>query len=219
MKGQALLIMAVVVAALIIAFAIAQGNVNYTTINNTINNSAGISVIWGNVTAYPGVPVLEWANVSYPGATLPYANVTGVGLSAIPWANITYPGVTLPYNNLTDPTASKTISFGAFSTVWSFSTPSTGFDINGIGAFSDDLLHVHQHTGNPGVTDLVHFEATDVDVTVLNLTGVKQPVLDVTGSITARGGNVTATDRLCLNLACTKYIWANSTHINITNVS
>ena len=39
-----------------------------------------------------------------------------------------------------------------------------GFEINGTGAFTGDLLHVHQHTGNPTSGSLAVFEWEDPDV-------------------------------------------------------
>ncbi len=43
-----------------------------------------------------------------------------------------------------------------------------GLELEASGAYSDeDLVHIHQHTGNAGEIDLLHIEANDVDVTNL----------------------------------------------------
>lgn len=39
-----------------------------------------------------------------------------------------------------------------------------GLELEAIGAFTGDLVHIHQHTGNPGAVDLLFVEATDADV-------------------------------------------------------
>ncbi len=41
---------------------------------------------------------------------------------------------------------------------------SGAFEIEAAGGFSGNLLHVHQHTGNPGAVHMVHLEAEDTDV-------------------------------------------------------
>ena len=38
------------------------------------------------------------------------------------------------------------------------------FEIEATGGFTGNLLHVHQHTGNPGEVHMVHLEAEDADV-------------------------------------------------------
>ena len=88
---------------------------------------------------------------------------------------------------LGNPAADKTFNCGNNSISFNFIDPSNqpaydgAFEIQASGAFTGDLFHVHQHTGNPGVTDLCHFEATDTDVTLLRLshTGVSGSCLEV----------------------------------------
>jgi hypothetical protein len=47
-----------------------------------------------------------------------------------------------------------------------FQVNNTGeIELNATGAFSGDVLHVHQHTGNPTGGSLAHFESVDTDVT------------------------------------------------------
>lgn len=44
-----------------------------------------------------------------------------------------------------------------------------GLEIEAFGGFTGDLVHIHQHTGNPGAVDLVHLEADDADVIPLHI--------------------------------------------------
>lgn len=85
-------------------------------------------------------------------------NVTGIALNEI--ENLT---ADKTFNN-----SSNAISFN-FTTAGGGATYDGAFEIQASGAFSGDLLHVHQHTGNPGASDLVHFESSDPDVTPLHV--------------------------------------------------
>jgi hypothetical protein len=81
----------------------------------------------------------------------------------------------LVLNNIDNMTSNKTFNNGSNSISFNFTNPTSqptydgAFEIQASGAFSGDLFHVHQHTGNPGATDLCHFEASDADVKVLRL--------------------------------------------------
>jgi hypothetical protein len=73
----------------------------------------------------------------------------------------------LTLNQIISPTASKSFNMGdnTLSFLWVAPT-SIGLELEATGAFTGDLLHIHQHTGNPGAgTDLVHIESEDADVT------------------------------------------------------
>jgi hypothetical protein len=69
-------------------------------------------------------------------------------------------------NDVEDPTASKTFGMGTSSLIFNFAntTGDHAFELNAIGNFSKDLLHVHQHTGNPTAGSVTVFEWEDVDV-------------------------------------------------------
>ena len=45
------------------------------------------------------------------------------------------------------------------------------FEIEATGGFTGDLVHIHQHTGNPGEVHMVHLEAEDPDVIPLCVSG------------------------------------------------
>lgn len=66
-----------------------------------------------------------------------------------------------------NPLASKTFTMGSAALKFGFTTPAVGLEIEGTGAFTADLVKIHQNTGNPGAVDLVHLEASDPDVTLL----------------------------------------------------
>jgi len=79
--------------------------------------------------------------------------------------------LTIPLDQLSTPSGDKSINLGNNSLSLNWVAPSGAptydgaFEIQANGAFVGDLMHVHQHTGNPGTTDLAHFEASDADVT------------------------------------------------------
>lgn len=79
----------------------------------------------------------------------------------------------IPLNQIINPTGAVAWNLGANGIVFTISTPSSpAIDINGTGIFTDDLLHIHQHTGNPGAgTGLLHLEAVDADVVPLTVNG------------------------------------------------
>jgi hypothetical protein len=96
---------------------------------------------------------------------------------------------------LGDPLNDTEFTFAGKKMSWQFTNPvDYGFQIHGTDSFSGDLLHVHQHSGNPTAgTDLVHVEFTDADVTGLRITGPSSTAqaatilgkVDVDGTIAA----------------------------------
>jgi hypothetical protein len=61
--------------------------------------------------------------------------------------------------------ATTKIATAAFGLEITVANPTaSGFEVNGTGAFVNDLMHVHQHTGNPTGGTLAHFESVDTDV-------------------------------------------------------
>jgi len=95
---------------------------------------------------------------SFSGAT------TGIALNEIetPTANVSW--------NLAN---GRTISITANDT-----TPTVGegvINLTAIGAFADDFLHVHQHTGNAAAgAMLMHLESVDTDILPLRIEGTNQ---------------------------------------------
>ena len=68
-----------------------------------------------------------------------------------------------------------------------------GLEIEAIGVFTGDLVHIHQHTGAVGAVTLLHVESVDTDVTPVKIVGTGTNSLDVTGNI-AVSGNVDGKD-------------------------
>lgn len=114
------------------------------------------------------------------------ANVTGtVAATTVTGANVTSgadPGhthtaasIALRLDQIDNMGANKTFNNGSNSVSFNFTNPSGGptydgaFEIQASAAFVGDLLHIHQHTGNPGVSDLLHLEAEDDDVLQLRV--------------------------------------------------
>lgn len=67
------------------------------------------------------------------------------------------------------------------------------------GAFVNDVLHIHQHTGNPGAgSDLLHLEAEDPDVMIINATGNRDVIAYFNHNVSVEGSKVcTANNGLC----------------------
>lgn len=110
--------------------------------------------------------------------TMAATTVTGTNVTtgADPGHTHTGASIALRLDQVDNMAADKTFNNSSNSVSFNFTDPSGGptydgaFEIQASGAFVGDLFHVHQHTGNPGVTDLVHFEAEDSDVLQFHLT-------------------------------------------------
>jgi hypothetical protein len=108
------------------------------------------------------------------GAALFTGTVTGISLDMI--------------GNLA---ADKTFNNAAKSVSFNFTNPSGqptydgAFEIQASGAFTGDLLHVHQHTGNPGYSDLAHIQADDADVLPLHVVAASSVAAVFTGAVEA----------------------------------
>jgi len=102
-------------------------------------------------------------------------DLTLTGFTGILWSNAGTITGDATLDKLDNLAANKTFNNAARSISFNFTNPTNqptydgAFEIQASGTFAGDLLHVHQHTGNPGTTDLIHAEATDADVTLLRL--------------------------------------------------
>lgn len=75
-------------------------------------------------------------------------------------------------DEINNPTGNTSFSMANKQIKFTFQAPSVSdgaFEIEATGGFSGDLMHVHQHTGNPGSVDLCHFEAEDSDVVCVRI--------------------------------------------------
>lgn len=75
--------------------------------------------------------------------------------------------IPVPLSDLANPGDDTSISFNTKDLEFIFTTGN--FEIEGRGAFASDLLHIYQHTGNPGATNLLHLHAEDADVVGLRV--------------------------------------------------
>lgn len=114
-------------------------------------------------------------------------------------------------NNVISPTANTEWNMGIFSLNITFTGAlAKGIDIDGIGAFSDDLLHIHQHSGNvPAGTDLLHIEAEDVDARGINVTTAGEESIRANHNITADWINAKINASNIINT-----FWATITQLN-----
>lgn len=118
---------------------------------------------------------------------LDYSSYYGLDVNGT--ANFQQAVTGISINEIEDPTADKLFTFPQnVELTWrsNDNTPTAGegvFNWESIGAFSGSLVHIHQHTGNPGASNLLTLESEDADVIPLTVTG--------TGTIAATfsGGN------------------------------
>ena len=80
-------------------------------------------------------------------------------------------GVGIPkLNEVENPDGNKTFTMSNKLLAFRYTAPTPAdefegaFEIEASGGFTGNLLHVHQHTGNPGEVHMVHLEAEDADV-------------------------------------------------------
>ncbi|MCK5606091.1 hypothetical protein KAR91_29600, partial [Candidatus Pacearchaeota archaeon] len=77
-------------------------------------------------------------------------------------------------NQINNPSGDKEFNFANKHLHFTWVAPAPGahhgaFELEASGGFSNDLIHIHQHTGNPGESTLVHIEAEDVDALPLKV--------------------------------------------------
>jgi hypothetical protein len=81
--------------------------------------------------------------------------------------------------------------------MFNYTAPATSdgaFEIEAVGGFSGDLVHLHQHTGNPGAgTDLLHLESEDPDVLSLRVRGSAPVVSQFSGGAVHLSSNTILT--------------------------
>lgn len=90
------------------------------------------------------------------------------------WDNVGQPE-NITWDQLDNPAADKTWTFPN-NVEMTFrsndNTPAAGegiFNFETLGAFTGELVHIHQHTGNPGVSNLLRLESSDSDVNGINI--------------------------------------------------
>lgn len=116
--------------------------------------------------------------------------LTGGGTSGTVTLNVNVSSVTMlgpsvTLDEISDPAGNKAFQMANKQVKFSYVAPNTadgGFEIEASGGFSGDLLHVHQHTGNPSAADLVHLESEDADVLPLRVAGAGAQTAVFSGS-------------------------------------
>jgi len=95
---------------------------------------------------------------------------------------------TIPLDEIANPEGHTTFNMANKQIIFNFNNPTgTGnMELNASGAFSGDLLHVHQHTGNPGTVNLIHLEASDADVD-----GIRIATQTASDALVVESGKVT----------------------------
>ena len=122
-------------------------------------------------------------------------------------------------NEIENLTASKIFTMAANNLTYNFTTPSDGLTLNVTGAFSDHVLHIHQLTGNPGATQLIHLQNTDTDVTPLLIETASAVAINMNGSLTISSGDINLTGSLAATASrVTKGWFANVESTNMFTV-
>jgi len=103
--------------------------------------------------------------------------------------NFTFDGL---LNEIGNPDNDTTFVMGNNTLTFTFSGPvgaDGAFEIDASGGFSGDLVHIHQHTGNPSSVDLLHLEADDADVIPLKIISEgTQPAIITFGGVYISNG-------------------------------
>ena len=88
-----------------------------------------------------------------------------------------------------NPSGEVTFNMANKAIIYNFTNPGAdgAMELNASGAFTGDVLHVHQHTGNPGATNLIHLEASDADVQPLRIEGSSTYDIITTQSVNIGG--------------------------------
>jgi len=129
---------------------------------------------------------------------------------------VTIDGVLLKDNTMSlsylgNPTGDKTIAMTTRTLKFLWTAPAGNpMELEASGAYTGALLHIHQHTGNPGSAYLLALEASDTDIEFIGATGVNTSVdvlctyvsgdteeryiIHADGSLAWGPGGVTSTD-------------------------
>ncbi len=83
-------------------------------------------------------------------------------------------------NEVNNPDGNKTFGMDGYGLTFNYTgAVAGGLELNATGVFTGDLLHVHQHTGNVGATNLFHLEGTDPDVLTLHVLHAGRDTLSI----------------------------------------
>ena len=74
-------------------------------------------------------------------------------------------GLDIPINTIENPDGSKNFNMTTNTIGWTWNNPQGhAMDFHATGAYSGALIHLHQHTGNPGAAYLMEIESDDTDI-------------------------------------------------------
>lgn len=95
--------------------------------------------------------------------------------------------ISIPLDMVANPNANKQFTMDNKNLSFTWTAPTEiGLEIEALGGFTGDLVHIYQHTGNPGAdTDLLHLESVDADVLGLNVTCAKSTCVVINTNISA----------------------------------
>jgi len=109
----------------------------------------------------------------HTGASPTFAGITLSGItSGVLWSNSGVITGDAPLNLLANPNANKTFNMTTRQLGFLWTNPSGNpLEFEASGAYTGSLLHIHQHTGNPGNCYLLTLESSDEDVEHIGSTG------------------------------------------------
>lgn len=119
-----------------------------------------------------GTVTLSTPQDIHTAATPTFGGLTLTGLTGILWSNSGVVTGDAALNQLANPTGDKTFNMTTRQLSFLWTNPSGNpIEFEASGAYTGSLVHIHQHTGNPGSTYLLTLEATDTDVEHIGTTG------------------------------------------------
>ncbi len=112
---------------------------------------------------------LTWTYDDGGGTLTPVITYDSQYFSGTNWTDLTDTGDTVLHshklNDLSNPDGNKTFNMTTRQLEFLFTNPSGNpVEFTASGAYTGALVHIHQHTGNPGSTYLLELESEDTDV-------------------------------------------------------
>jgi hypothetical protein len=111
--------------------------------------------------------IAEWAAAQATNGMLSVTTAWGGDAAGSTGTNITIAADSVLLNEIGNPDGDADINLSSrkFALRWTANTSDgIALELEASGATSNDILHIHQHTGNPPGLDLLHVEGDDADV-------------------------------------------------------
>jgi len=126
-------------------------------------------------------------------------------------------------DEIENPGANKTFTMSNKTLAFRYTAPTPAgdfagaFEVSATGGFSGNLVHIHQHTGNPGAVVLLDLESDDADVIDLNINSAGKAIVIEAGTVTLTPQ--TASEILALDGSKNIQTLAVATYPSLTELS